>query len=64
VADDGTLQHSGSNTMWFAQARLWPQTGCGMVVVSNNGRLERQREAFDKLFEQGKRWLEQTASGQ
>lgn len=58
VTDDGSLQHSGSNTMWFAQARLWPKTGRGMVVVSNDGRLERQREAFDELFQQGRRWLD------
>lgn len=50
VADDGSLAHNGSNTMWFARARLWADKGVGMVVVSNDGRLNRQREAFDGLY--------------
>lgn len=36
VSDAGRmLQHSGSNTLWFADVRLLPETGSGVVVVCN-----------------------------
>lgn len=51
LAEDGSLVHNGSNTMWFVRARLWPEAGKGVAVVSNDGRLDRQREAFEGLVE-------------
>jgi len=46
IAGDGRLTHAGSNTMWFARTHLWPDEGFGLVIVSNDGRLERQHQAF------------------
>lgn len=36
LSDAGrVLQHTGSNTLWFADVRLLPETGSGVVVVCN-----------------------------
>ncbi|WP_025312080.1 serine hydrolase domain-containing protein [Roseicyclus elongatus] len=35
VAVDGILRHSGSNTMWFANARVDPARGCAGFVAVN-----------------------------
>ena len=37
VREDGTLGHSGSNTMWYATARLVPERGLAVAVLTNWG---------------------------
>jgi CubicO group peptidase (beta-lactamase class C family) len=41
VASEGILVHSGSNTMWFAQMRLEPETGVAAFVAVNSGLIDR-----------------------
>jgi CubicO group peptidase (beta-lactamase class C family) len=38
VAQDGSLVHAGSNTMWFARMRIDAETGCALVAAVNDGR--------------------------
>jgi CubicO group peptidase (beta-lactamase class C family) len=40
---DGVLRHSGSNTLWFAQMRLYPAEGVGVFVAVNAALLETVR---------------------
>jgi CubicO group peptidase (beta-lactamase class C family) len=41
VAPDGTLSHSGTNTLWYAEARVDRPAGVVAAAVVNNGDLER-----------------------
>jgi D-alanyl-D-alanine carboxypeptidase len=47
VEADGVLRHSGSNTMWFAQMRLYPEDGVAVFVAVNSGMIERVRPAVE-----------------
>lgn len=58
LATDGSLIHAGSNTLWLALTRLWPDEGVGVVVVSNDGRDNRQYEQFEQLIAQGRSLLD------
>ncbi|WP_031549988.1 serine hydrolase domain-containing protein [Parvularcula oceani] len=37
VTADGSLIHSGSNTMWFATARIMPEAGEAAAILTNSG---------------------------
>lgn len=43
---DGRLTHAGSNTMWFVLADVDLAHSRAAVIVSNDGRIDRQRAAF------------------
>jgi hypothetical protein len=51
---DGVLRHSGSNTMWFAQMRLYRKQGVAVFVAVNAAALGRVRapveQAADAAF--------------
>lgn len=47
VEADGVLRHSGSNTMWFAQMRLYRAEGVAVFVAVNSGLIERVRPAVE-----------------
>ena len=41
IGSDGSLQHAGSNTMWFVQAALWPEADRAAVAGVNEARMSR-----------------------
>lgn len=41
VAQDGSLLHAGSNTMWFARMRIDAESGCVLAAAVNDGRIDR-----------------------
>lgn len=45
----GRLTHAGSNTMWLVRTWLDPVTGRGLIIASNNGRIDQQRELFERI---------------
>ena len=45
------LQHAGSNGRWWAQVRLDPVRRLGVVVVLNEGRVDRVRERSVEILE-------------
>ena len=51
VAGDGMLRHSGSNTLWFAQMRLYPEDGVAVFVAVNSGALDRVRGPVEAAAE-------------
>ena len=40
VGRDGSLGHSGSNTMWYMQMSIDPASGCAVAVAVNDGRID------------------------
>jgi len=57
VAQDGSLLHAGSNTMWFARMRIDAQSGCALVAAVNDGRSDvvsgPVNDALEALAERG-----------
>jgi CubicO group peptidase (beta-lactamase class C family) len=51
VAQDGMLRHSGSNTLWFAQMRLYPDDGIAVFVAVNSGAIDRVRGPVEAAAE-------------
>ena len=51
-ADGRILWHNGSNTMWYALMVLVPSRNAVVVVVTNDGYLEKADPAFMQLAEQ------------
>jgi CubicO group peptidase (beta-lactamase class C family) len=45
----GRLTHAGSNTMWLVRTWLEPETGRGLIIASNDGRIEAQDELFQRI---------------
>jgi CubicO group peptidase (beta-lactamase class C family) len=41
VRKDGTLSHSGSNTLWYAEVQVDPNTGVVAAAAANDGELTR-----------------------
>jgi hypothetical protein len=48
---DGVLRHSGSNTMWFAQMRLYRERGVAVFVAVNAAVLDRVRAPVEAAAE-------------
>ena len=44
VRETGVLSHSGSNTMWFVQMAIDPQSGCVAAAGVNDGRINQVAE--------------------
>lgn len=45
----GRLTHAGSNTMWLVRTWLDPVTGHGLIIASNDGRIDQQHELFERI---------------
>jgi hypothetical protein len=48
---DGVLRHSGSNTLWFAQMRLYRAEGVAVFVAVNSAVLEEVRGPVEATAE-------------
>lgn len=60
---DGTLRHSGSNTMWYAQMRLYPQDGVAVFVAVNSAAHARVGEAVEAAADAARRQALSAPSG-